>query len=103
MSSKRIFEGNKSLDNIGHFLDEYWKLKKNLSSKITDKNINEIYSEAKKLGALGGKVLGAGGGGFIMFYANQNVQKKLVNRFYKLTKVKFNFSNEGSETIFNNE
>ena len=84
-------------------LDEYWKLKKKLSVKISDKNIDEIYKEGKKLGALGGKILGAGGGGFIMFYANQNVQKKLINKFYKLTNVKFNFSNIGSEIIFNNE
>lgn len=103
INSKKVFEGSANLDSIGYMLDEYWKLKKKLSVKISDKNIDEIYKEGKRLGALGGKILGAGGGGFIMFYANQNVQKKLINKFYKLTNVKFNFSNIGSEIIFNNE
>jgi len=103
INSKKIFEGSDNLDSIGYMLDEYWNLKKKLSVKISNKNINEIYKEGKRLGALGGKILGAGGGGFIMFYANQNVQKKLINKFYKLTNVKFNFSNIGSEIIFNNE
>ncbi len=102
--SKKIFTNqNKNLNDLGYLLNEYWYIKKKLSKKITDTNIDNIYNEAIDLGALGGKVLGAGGGGFILFYANSNVQKKLIKKFYKLTPVKFDFSNRGSEIIFNNE
>ena len=76
---------------------------KKLSNKVTDNNIDNIYHEAISSGALGGKVLGAGGGGFLMFYANESVQKKLKKKFNKLTAVKIKFFDKGSEVIFNNE
>ena len=102
--SKKILTNiNSNIDELGYLLNEYWYIKKKLSNKITDNNIDNIYKEGIKTGALGGKLLGAGGGGFILFYANQNIQKKLIKKFYKLTPVKFEFSNKGSEIIFNNE
>ncbi|MDB2446717.1 hypothetical protein N9W37_01870, partial [Candidatus Pelagibacter bacterium] len=60
----------------------------------------EIYKEAKISGAKGGKIIGAGGGGFILFYAKPEVQKKLIKKFNKLTPVRFDFSAEGSKVIF---
>ena len=84
-------------------MNEYWHIKKKLSKKISDPIIDKIYDEAIQMGALGGKVLGAGGGGFLLFYAHENIQKKMIKKFSKLTPVKFSFSDKGSEIIFNNE
>lgn len=104
IKAKKVFESrNLNTDDIGKMLDEYWHMKKKLSNKVTDNKINNIYQEAISCGALGGKVLGAGGGGFLMFYANEFIQKKLKQRFNKLTAVKINFLDKGSEVIFNNE
>tara|TARA_Y200000002_G_C22687543_1_gene666582 strand:+ start:389 stop:1372 length:984 start_codon:yes stop_codon:yes gene_type:complete len=104
VKAKKVFESkNLNTDEIGLMLNEYWHMKKKLSNKVTDNNINSIYHEAISSGALGGKVLGAGGGGFLMFYANDSVQKKLKKKFNKLTAVKIKFFDKGSEVIFNNE
>lgn len=96
-----IKSGN--LDSIGENLDEYWHLKKQLSNKVSNKEIDEIYHEAKLSGAKGGKILGSGGGGFILFYCNKKNQKKLKNRLKKLLAIDFKFENKGSQVIFNNE
>ena len=103
-NAKKVFENrNLNTDEIGYMLNDYWHMKKKLSNKVTDHKIDNIYQEAISCGALGGKVLGAGGGGFLMFYANESIQKKLKKKFNKLTAVKFDFLNQGSEVIFNNE
>ena len=78
-----------------------WKLKKKLSTSVSNKFIDELYDEAIKIGATGGKVLGSGGGGFILFYANKNIQKRLIKKFSKLEYLdKIDFINKGSEIIF---
>ena len=64
-------------------MDEYWNLKKNLSSKVSSGEINEVYDEAIKSGALGGKLLGSGGGGFFIFYVPKNNQIKLRKKLNK--------------------
>ena len=92
---------NNEFDNFGRLLDEYWFLKKKLSKGVSNILINELYSEAKFCGSLGGKILGAGGGGFIMFYGNKSVQNRLKKRFSKLTYLKFKFEKEGSQIILN--
>ena len=65
--------------------------------------INEVYDEAMKSGALGGKLLGSGGGGFFIFYVPKNNQNKLRKKLNKFEEVDFRFSKEGSSIIFNNE
>ncbi len=97
---KKILEKGSSLDEFGELLDNYWNLKKKLSNEVSSNLIDEIYKEAKISGAKGGKIIGAGGGGFILFYAKPDVQKKLKKKFNKLTPVRFDFSNEGSKVIF---
>lgn len=97
---KKILEKGSSLDEFGELLDNYWNLKKKLSNEVSSSLIDEIYKEAKISGAKGGKIIGAGGGGFILFYAKPEVQKKLEKKFNKLTPVRFDFSNEGSKVIF---
>ena len=89
------------LDDFGKLLHESWKIKKSLSSSITNTNIDEIYNEFINKGALGGKLLGAGGGGFFLFYIPYYKQKKIINKFKKLVTIPFNFTFEGSKIILN--
>ncbi len=91
------------LDTFGELLHESWLEKKNLSSSISSYKIDNIYDEAIRKGAIGGKLLGAGGGGFFLFYVPSSRQKKFIKYFNKLTHVPFNFSNEGSKIIFNTD
>ena len=71
---------NKGIRDFGLLLDEQWKLKKSMSNKITNKNIDEIYSTAKKNGAIGGKLLGAGGGGFLLLVVPKINQPKIIKK-----------------------
>ena len=69
-AKKYLLEGK--LDDFGNLLDESWQKKKELSKKISTEIFDEIYTLAIKNGALGGKILGAGGGGFFLFYVDEN-------------------------------
>ena len=90
------------LNDFGKLLHESWLEKKNLSSSITNFNIDEIYNNAINKGALGGKLLGAGGGGFFLFYVPYFRQKNFIKYFAKLINVPFKFSSTGSEIMFKN-
>lgn len=89
------------LRRFGKLLDTYWELKKQLSDKVTNKEIDEMYKKAKKAGAIGGKVIGAGGGGFllVMFPANRRAKVRKALKDYK--ELPFRFSDEGSRVVFN--
>ena len=76
------------------------QLKKKLSNKVTNKKINEIYNEAILAGASGGKIIGSGGGGFLLVYCKKKYQSFLKKRLYKLPIIKFYFTSEGSKIIF---
>ena len=82
-------------------MHEAWIEKKYLSSNISNSKIDNIYNFATKNGALGGKLLGAGGGGFLLFYVPKNMQRKFFNAFKKKVIIPFKFNNEGSEIMFN--
>jgi D-glycero-alpha-D-manno-heptose-7-phosphate kinase len=94
---------SKDYDSIGRLLNEAWIEKKKLSNKISNKHIDLIYNNGLKNGALGGKLLGAGGGGFVLFYVKKNKQKNFINSFKKTIILNVKFSKKGSEIIFNNE
>ena len=79
------------LDEFGKTLDENWNLKKSLSNKISNTDIDDIYSMAKKNGAVGGKLLGAGGGGFLVFYCRKENQDGLRKVLRRLKEVEFKF------------
>lgn len=98
---KNEIQFNKDIDFIGSFLNDYWNLKKDLSNSVTSSYINEIYDEAISSGSLGGKLIGSGGGGFLLFYCKKRFQKKLINRLHKLPVIRFKFTNDGSKIIFN--
>lgn len=95
--------GKGDLDQWGKMLDRAWNMKRSLASKISNSDIDFMYEQAKIAGALGGKVLGAGGGGFLLLYVpdekKEDVRKALKN--YK--EVDFAFENEGSRIIFMEE
>ena len=86
----------KNIDDFGLLLNEGWNYKKSLSSLVSNKEIDEIYNLALKSGALGGKLLGAGGGGFILFYAPKEKHQKIINNLSHLIHVPFKFENLGS-------
>ena len=94
---------NGDMNDFGKLLHESWNEKKKLSSKITNSNIDQLYNYAIKNGALGGKILGAGGGGFFLFYVPHNKQKNFINKFNKFINVPFKFSNTGSQIFFNSK
>lgn len=77
-----LLKGN--LHSFGKLLDYGWQSKKRMSNKITSPQIDELYEEAKKAGALGGKLLGAGGGGFLLMYCPYNVKHKVAERMEKV-------------------
>jgi len=88
-----------TIDDFGHLLDEAWFYKKEISNNISNTKIDEIYNQAKSYGALGGKLLGAGGGGFLLFYINEINKKNFLSNS-DLVEIPFNFSSHGSKIIF---
>lgn len=95
-----ILSGNDDLNRFGSLLDEAWKAKSSLSSGVSNGEIDEIYAEAKASGAIGGKLLGAGGGGFIVLYVPPSEQEKIKERLSKLIHVPFRFESSGSQIIY---
>jgi D-glycero-alpha-D-manno-heptose-7-phosphate kinase len=90
---------HRSLDEFGCLLHESWQIKRSLTQKITNANIDEIYEAGLRAGALGGKLLGAGGGGFMLFFVPPERRQALRERLKKLLCVPFSFSNQGSHVV----
>jgi D-glycero-alpha-D-manno-heptose-7-phosphate kinase len=88
------------LKEFGQLLDEGWRLKRELSSKVSTAQIDEIYETARRAGAIGGKLLGAGGGGFVLLFAPPGAQKKIKEKLKKLLLVPFKFEDLGTQIIF---
>ena len=91
-----------NLDNFGRLMDEHWKVKKTMSTKMSDPNMDRLYALAKDNGALGGKIMGAGGGGFFVFYCPGDKEKKGVREAMKaegLVEMPFRFEKEGAKTM----
>lgn len=94
-----LINENKNLNEFGKLLNHTWELKKTLSSQITNDNIDLIYNKAIKAGALGGKLLGAGGGGFMMFYVEKEKQESVKKALNNYLHIPFNFDFEGSKIV----
>jgi D-glycero-alpha-D-manno-heptose-7-phosphate kinase len=88
-----------SLHEFGKLLHESWQLKRTLTQKISNATLDEIYEAGLSAGALGGKLLGAGGGGFMLFYVPPEKQRALRERLKNLLCVPFAFSNRGSHVV----
>ncbi len=94
-----ILEGE--LDVFGEILHRGWQLKKQLASKVSNPAIDDIYETARRAGAIGGKVSGAGGGGFILLYCRKDKQDDVTRALKGLRQLPFRFEQDGSKVIFN--
>ncbi len=91
---------NNNLDDFGRILHENWLLKKSLTSGISTGFVDEIYNKGIEAGALGGKLLGAGGAGFILFYCPKEKQHEFRERMGNVSELNFKFDNYGSKIIY---
>lgn len=93
---------NGRIDEYGELLDKHWSIKKKFSQKMTNPMIDRMYSTAKEQGALGGKIVGAGGGGFLMLYAKKNDQEQIKQELEQIgaKNMEFKFSKKGFEVIY---
>ena len=97
-----LIDKNASLNEFGKLLDTTWKLKRGTGSKVSNGSIDELYDKAIKAGALGGKLLGAGGGGFLLFYVEKDKQQNVLKALDNLMHVPFAFESEGTTVIHYN-
>lgn len=98
-----ILASRVDLLEFGRLLDTTWKLKRSLTDKISNPGIDNIYEVAIKAGAVGGKLLGAGGGGFILFFVPPQAQNKVREALAGMLEVRFRFEHSGSQIIFYND
>lgn len=89
----------RDLNEFGRLLHEAWELKKTLEGAISNQRINERYDRAIRAGALGGKLLGAGGGGFLLFYCEPHLQDRVRAELSEIPELPFSFDLEGSKVI----
>jgi D-glycero-alpha-D-manno-heptose-7-phosphate kinase len=90
-----------TFDEFGELLHKGWELKKQLASKISDPDLDEMYRVALNNGAIGGKITGAGGGGFILLYAPVDKRDAIRSALWGLEEIPFHFEADGSKVIFN--
>ena len=89
-----------SLNEFGRLLDYTWKLKRGISDAVSTDLIDAIYCRAIRAGALGGKLLGAGGGGFLLFYVEPDKRENVLQELRDLLYVPFSFENDGTQVIY---
>ena len=105
VSESKKYLLNSDIDKFGKLMHDSWKIKRDLSTSITNKEINELYEFGLKNGALGGKILGAGGGGFLLFTSKEGDKDNLVSKLISnnMTVVPFKSSNCGTKIIYSEE
>jgi len=94
-----ILTNNYAITDFGILLDEAWQLKKDSVSNVTNFYIDDIYNSALHAGALGGKLLGSGGGGFMLIFCEPQYQSDVLERLSNLVHVPFKFESEGSKIV----
>ncbi len=99
--AKELVSGN--IDAMGAYLNEAWMKKKELAKNISNPYIDDLYINGINAGASGGKLLGAGGGGFILFYVPSNKKNDFAINMLKHKELPFKFEQEGTKIIFNNQ
>lgn len=97
---EKILVSGSDLDDFGKLLDYTWQLKRTLSDKISTSEIDELYSSARKAGALGGKILGAGSGGFMLLYVTPDKRENVSKIFDPSRIIPFEFEDEGTKLIY---
>ncbi len=101
IAKNKLISGN--FDDFGKLLHETWMIKKNLNPIISNTNIDKIYNYAMNNGSIGGKLIGAGAGGFLLFYVKPENKKNLIKKLNKLLTVTFKIDYEGSKIIYNSD
>lgn len=95
-----LTDGTRDIDEFGRLLDKTWRLKRQTGAKISTGSIDELYEKGVKAGALGGKLLGAGGGGFLLFYVPEERQAKVREAMKNLLYVPFEFEDGGTQVVY---
>ena len=98
-ASQELRSGN--IEAIGELLHEAWVLKKQLASGISNREIDALYDDARRAGAIGGKITGAGGGGFLLLYCPHEKQEAVRQALHCLQELPFKLESDGSKVIFN--
>jgi D-glycero-alpha-D-manno-heptose-7-phosphate kinase len=98
----RILTGTGDLGDFGRLLHESWQLKRSLSSRVSTPDIDAMYEAARRAGALGGKITGAGGGGFLLLYVQPDHRPAVRKALSHLLHVPFDLDHAGSQVIFSN-
>ena len=97
-----ILNSDTDIVEFGRLLHHSWEIKKQLCAKVSNPQVDSLYAEALKNGAIGGKLLGAGGGGFMLLFVEPQNRQKVVSNLKGFLEVKFKFENEGSQIIYYN-
>jgi D-glycero-alpha-D-manno-heptose-7-phosphate kinase len=97
--AERILTGDGDMNDFGRMLDYDWQLKRGLTKEISTDFIDDVYKTAKRSGAIGGKLMGAGGGGFMILFVEPDAQSKVRAALSDLVYVPFAFEHEGSKII----
>lgn len=100
VETRRCLSSANSTGELGELLHEEWELKKQLAQGISNPEIDEWYERARRCGAIGGKVLGAGGRGFLLLYCPQRYQQRVLDSLNSLQRVPFALEAEGSKIIY---
>ena len=97
--AEAVLTSKADLNEFGRLLDYTWKLKRGITTEISTDSIDGLYGKAMEAGALGGKLLGAGGGGFLLFYVEEDKQERVKKALSNLLYVPFKFENGGTRVI----
>ena len=97
--AEKVLTSKTDLNEFGRLLDYTWKLKRGISNRISTDSIDGLYAKGMAAGALGGKLLGAGGGGFLLFYVEPDKQEVVHKAMEELLHVPFEFENSGTRVI----
>ncbi len=99
-AEKVLVDKTNKLEEFGRLLDYTWSIKRGITKEITNEGIDRLYKRAKEAGAVGGKLLGAGGGGFLLFYVEKEKQAKVKEDLSDLLYVPFAFENDGTQILY---
>ena len=94
-----LTDNHSNLDEFGRLLDHTWRLKRQVGAAVSTESIDGLYERGIKAGAIGGKLLGAGGGGFLLFYVPQEYQEAVRTQLSELLYIPFKFENKGTQVI----
>lgn len=95
-----LIDNTKDLDDFGKLLDETWRVKRQTGSSVTTNEIDELYEKGIRSGALGGKLLGAGSGGFLIFYVQPDKQEEVKRAMNDLLYIPFQFETSGTQVVY---